>query len=76
MILRIYHSFTMEGEYNGKPYQNTYCVGRRIHDGNEYSGYVLCKAKGLHVFKTGTDYIFDVVATDNGVNIIKHYERR
>lgn len=75
MILKVYHSFTMEGEFNSKPYQNTYCVGRRVIDGVERS-YALCKIKGAHSFKVGAEYILDVIATDNGVNIIKHFERR
>lgn len=75
MILKVYHFFTMEGEYKNKPYQNTYFVGRRIVDGVE-RGYSLCKIKGMHVFETDANYIVDVIATNNGVNIITHYERR
>lgn len=75
MVTKIYHSFTMEGEYKGKSYQNTYCVGRRIVDGTERA-YALCKIKGAHTFEVGAEYIVDVIAIDNGVNIIKHYERR
>lgn len=75
MILKVYHSFTMKGEYNGKPYENTYFVGRRVIDDAE-RGYALCKIKGAHAIEAGVEYIVDVIATNNGVNIINHYERR